>query len=106
MSWQQFIRTNDEGERVIDYDLLDIGARINFNEAVDRWVASIELDFECDEFTNAEKVEAIDHTVSVNVSNSTILDKDGNEVEYSPDTAHMIRERMAQKLAERYGVKL
>jgi len=36
---KKYQRTNDEGNEVLDYDLLDMSQRVNFTEDVKRWAS-------------------------------------------------------------------
>ena len=57
---EQYIRTNDNGVKVLDYDELDTAARANFLAEVDRWAGNIEVDFSGAIF----RFERVDETVN------------------------------------------
>lgn len=102
---QQFIRANDEGSNVLDYDLLDTAARINLIVAAHRWATEIEVDLDSEpDASNAEKVEAIDDQVhaTVRATFDYLYTDDGADVEIDQDTRLMIEDIISSDLAERY----
>lgn len=106
---KQFIRTNDEGNKVLDYDLLDTGARANFIEAAHRWASEITVDVESEpDASNAEKVEAIDTQADMTVKSTLtyLYDDEENSVEIDAETQQMIIDIIANDLAKRYEVQL
>lgn len=105
----QYIRTNDEGQPELNYDLLDIAARANLREDAIRWATEIEVDLESEpDASNAERVGAIDNTADLTVKNTLayLYSDEGDEVIIDPDTQQMIIDIIARELAEKYEVEL
>lgn len=98
---EQYIRTNDEDTKVLDYDLLDTGARANFLNDVQRMADEIKLDLDDPDFSVAEKNEALNDAATVAV-NGLWLD----DAEIEQDTHNWMVERIIRSLAERYDIEL
>lgn len=101
---EQYIRTNEDGEREVNYDLLDMAARANMLEMADRWAESIELDLDDPDFSEAEKASACNDAAATEVFAAEVFDADGNEIEIEPDTEQMLIDRIENRLRERYGI--
>lgn len=99
---EQYARTNNEGEMVLDYDLLDIAARTNFLQQAELEAAAIELDLTDEDFSNAEKAEAINDAAKLAADNAFAY----VDAEVDTDTKQMFIERIISKLAERYEVEV
>lgn len=97
----KYIRTNDNEERVLDYDLLDIANRTNFLNDVQRLADDIELDLSDPDFSEAEKNQALNDAASLAVG-SIYLDN----AEIEGETHGWIIERIIRSLAHRYNVTL
>jgi len=100
---KQYVRTNEEGDMVLDYDLLDVAARSNFLNDLKAWAGNMEVlvDFEDAEFTEAEKREAIESHVNVEIDHAN-LTVDGEEAEIEPDTRSWMQEILEAELFSRY----
>lgn len=105
---KQYIRTNDEGAAVLDYDELDTAAQINFLEDAERAAAALELDLDDPDFSNAEKAESINNAAALAATHAfgDLETKDGEEVEIDPDTQLMFIDAIINVLAERYDVEV
>ena len=79
---EQYIRTNDDGERVVSYELLDVAARANMLHDVDLWADNIELDLDDPDFSDA----------------------DGATVEIEHDTRQMLIDRLETALLKKYSL--
>ncbi len=104
----EYIRTNNEGTKVLDYDELDMAARTNFLTMLDNWADNIDVDLSETDASNAERAEAIDGTVDITVDAALayLSDDEGDEPEVDDGTKDMIKERISKRLAERYSVEL
>jgi hypothetical protein len=102
---KQYIRTNSDNEKVIDYELLDVAARINFMEDAKRFASDIEIDLTDTDFSDGEKAEAI-NSVAVEYTGHAfyVFTDDGDEVFVNRDTKQMWIEVLIQELNERYAV--
>lgn len=106
---EQFVRHDAEGQAVLDYDELDLAARINFREHVERWASDIEIDFLSEpDASNGERVSAIDDTVNraMDVALQLLNDASDEEVGIDEDTVETAKEWMARRLADKYDVEL
>jgi hypothetical protein len=104
----KYIRTNDDGENVLDYDKLDIAARVNFLEDAKLAATTIELDLDDPDFSNAEKAEAINSAANWAAYQEFgyLETEDGEEVEIDKPTRQMWIETIISTLAERYNVEI
>lgn len=104
---EQYIRTNDEGTAVLDYDELDMAARINFLQDAKQAAAAIELNLDDPDFSNAEKAEALNSAANTDADHAFgYLEKDGQDVEVDKDTRQMWIETIISELADRYSVEV
>lgn len=106
---EQFIRTNDDGNTVLDYSELDMAARINFREEIERWAADIEVDVVSEpDASNAERISAIEDTVNheMRIALQLLNDVSGEEVEADEDTANIVKGWMVSVLASKYDIEL
>lgn len=101
---KQYIRTNEDGERVVDYSLLDIAGRANLLRDVELWAQNIDLDLDDAEFSEAEKNEACNNAAADTITAMMIYDDDGAEVEIESDTKAMLVERLESALLAKYGL--
>lgn len=104
----QYIRTNDEGQSELNYDLLDMAARINFLEDCKQWADAIDVDLESEpDASDGEKAEAINDAATLTVKNQLyyLYDDEGNEVVIDQDTQQMIIDLVITELADRYSVE-
>lgn len=101
---QKYIRTNDEGNEVLDYDLLDMAARVNFTEDVHRIAREFDVDVLSEpDATNAERAEAVNDVANQFV-NDALYQFDIEQVD--PDTKNWMVDTIATDLADRYDVEL
>lgn len=100
----KFVRTDAAGINVLNFDYLDIAARVNFRQMLDRWAGEIEVDLSETEATDAERAEAIDGTVNVAVDNALGNLEDDPEIDL--DTERLIKDHLLQRLLERYGLEV
>lgn len=102
---KQYVRTNSDNEKVIDYDLLDMAARINFIEDAKRFASDIEIDLSDPDFSDGEKAEAINSAATEYAGHAFyVFTDDGDEVMVERDTKQMWIEVIVSELAERYSV--
>ena len=104
----KYIRTNDDGEKVLDYTYLDIAARVNFLNDAERAAAAIELDLDDPDFSNAEKAEAINSAANFEADNAFayLETPDGESAQVDKDTRVMYVETIISELAKRYSVEV
>lgn len=104
----KYIRTTDDGEKVLDYTYLDTATRINFLSEAERAAAAIELDLDDPDFSNAEKAEAINSAANVEADHAFgyLETEDGESVEADKDTRQMWIETIVSELAKRYSVEV
>lgn len=104
----QYIRTNDDGENVLDYSYLDTAARINFLNDAEFAAADIELDLDDTDFSNAERAESINDAANAwaNYAFGYLETPDGESVEVDKDTRQMWVETIISELASRYSVEV
>lgn len=102
---KQYIRTNEDGEKVINYDLLDMAARINFMEDAKRFASEIELGLSDTDFSDGEKAEAINSAATECAGQAFYVFTDnGDEVLVDSDTKQQWIESVIGELEERYSV--
>lgn len=82
---KQYIRTNEEGKKVIDYDLLDIAAQINFNTDALNFAGDLKIDLS--DFTAPERRAAVFDAVNAQAEFAfEVYDEEGDLVSVSPNT--------------------
>lgn len=101
---KRYIRTNDDGDKVLDYDLLDIGARANFLNDLDAWATNMNvmIDFDDPDFSDAEKAASIESHVNVELDHLNLYDADGEEATIEEGTRAWMQEILEGDLSERY----
>lgn len=106
LSLKQYIRTNDDGEKVLDYyDLLDESDQMGFIEVVKNIAASTELEFDVNDpaFSEAENIDGIDMAAHFAVlDNLPSFTDDGEDVITEWETEKLMVEIIAQELRDRY----
>lgn len=103
---KQYIRTNGEGEAVLNYDELDVAARVNFLQDAKLAAGAIELYLDDPDFSNAEKAEAINSAANVQADHEFgyLETEDGETVEIDAETRQMWVEAVISELAQRYSI--
>lgn len=96
---QKYIRTNDEGMEVLDYDLLDIAARANFLNDTHRIAADLDIDIVRDPAHFDECALNDAANVAVNAALYAVDEVDR-------DTKNWMVEIVTNDLAQRYSIEL
>ena len=106
LSLKQYIRTNNDKEKVLDYyNLLDEIEQKGFIEVVKNIAASTELEFDVDDpdFSEAEINDGIDMAAHFAVQdNLPSFTDDGEDVITEWETEDLMVEIIAQELRDRY----
>ena len=100
----EFVRTNDDGENVLDYDLLDLSSRINFQRAVENWATEVQISFDIDDpdFSEAEILEGFYAEANEAVNRLYVTDAEGNVVDKDGETKIWMVEIVERSLRDRY----
>jgi len=92
---EQYIRINDDGERVVDYKLLDIATYANLLIDVEDLAEDIQLDLDDADFSDAERCEAC-NKAAVDAISSMM------DAKIEPDTKSMLIEVLEEALLAKY----
>lgn len=104
---KSYIRTNDEGAKVLDMNLLDVGATANFYEDLGRWADDLDID-DIDKGSAEERVAWIRSMAEMSVKGLEdygMYDDEGNEMPIVPETAQFMIDFLIDKMATRYEVE-
>lgn len=99
--FEQYVKTNTDGELVLDYDLLDIASRSNLLRDLELLSQDVELYLDDEDFTSAEKADALENAAVVEINNLWL-----DNALIDDDTEDMLVERLARLLARKYEVEL
>lgn len=101
---QQYIRTNEFGDRVVDYQLLDIASRDSLVRDVERLAEHIDLDLDDADFSQTEQCEACKNAAADAIAALMIYDYDGSDVDIERHTKSMLIELVEAALLAKYGL--
>jgi hypothetical protein len=95
LSTVQYIRINEDGERVVDYKLLDIATYANLLIDVEDLAEDIDLDLDDANFSDAERCEACNKAAVDAIS--AMFD-----AEIEPETEAILIEVLEEELLAKY----
>ena len=101
---EKYIRTNDDGERVIDYRLLDVTDFANILRDLEVWADEIELDLDDPTFSDTEKVDACNNAAATALYDLDVYDADGVAVEIERDTRQLLADWLGAALLRKYDL--
>lgn len=85
---KQYVRKNADGKKVLDFDLLDIAARVNFNTDALNFAGDLKIDLS--DFAKSDCRAAIRNAVEAQAEFAfEIYDEEADLVSVSPDTRQM-----------------